>query len=72
MSAAPDPDPDLLKSKELEIKAAELEARRLEADKALAATKSPWWRLEPLVLAILAAAATLFGKYSRGKAAGAR
>jgi hypothetical protein len=62
MSSTPDSDPDPLKSKELEVKAAELEARRLDAEKALAATGSRWWRrADPLVIAIFAGALTLLG-----------
>jgi kumamolisin len=62
MSSTPDTDPDPLKSEELEVKAEELQVRRLEAAKALAATKSSWWRrADPLVLAILAGVLTLLG-----------
>jgi kumamolisin len=62
MSSTPNTDPEPLKSEELEVRAAELQARRLEAEKALAATKSPWWRrADPLVIAIFAGAVTLLG-----------
>ena len=45
-----------------EIKADELRVRRLEAEKALASANAPWWRrADPLTLAILAAAASVFG-----------
>jgi subtilase family serine protease len=47
---------------ESEVKAEELEVRRLEAKKALANVKSPWWRrADPLVLAVLAGILTLLG-----------
>jgi hypothetical protein len=59
---APDTDLDPLKSKELEVKAAELEVRQREAEKALTAARAPWWRrADPLVLAILAGVVTLLG-----------
>jgi hypothetical protein len=62
MATAPETDLDPLKYKELEIKAAELEVRRREADKALAAANARWWRrADPLVLAILAGVVTLLG-----------
>ena len=62
MSSTPDSDPDQLKSEELKVKAAELQARILEAEKALATTKAPWWRrADPLVIAIFAGAVTLLG-----------
>jgi kumamolisin len=62
MSSTPDTDPDPLKSEELEVKAAELQVRRLEAEKALATTKSRWWRrADPLVLAISVGILTLIG-----------
>ena len=45
-----------------EIKADELRVRQLEAEKALASANAPWWRrADPLTLAILAAAGSLFG-----------
>ena len=45
-----------------EIKADELHVRQLEAEKALASANTPWWRrADPLTLAILAAAGSLFG-----------
>ncbi len=47
---------------ELAVKTTELEVRRLEAAKAMAAISSPWWRrADPLVLAIFAGALTLLG-----------
>ena len=47
---------------ELAVKTAELQVRRLEAAKALAAADMPWWRrADPLVLAILAGVFTLIG-----------
>jgi kumamolisin len=62
MSSTPSSVPNLLTSEELEVKAAELRVRRLEASKALLAAKSPWWRrADPLVLAIFAGVATLLG-----------
>jgi kumamolisin len=63
MSSIPDTDPDPLKSEELEVKARELRVRRLEAEKALAATTSPWWRRasDPLVIAVSVGVLTLFG-----------
>jgi len=65
MSSGPVPNPETPTSAELEVKAAELEVRRLEAEKALASTRSPWWRrADPLVLAIFAGALTLLGNMS--------
>jgi kumamolisin len=62
MSSDHGTDPDALKSEELEVRAAELQARRLEAQRALAATTSPWWRrADPLAIAIFAGALTLLG-----------
>ncbi|HEX4861796.1 MAG TPA: S53 family peptidase [Rhizomicrobium sp.] len=47
---------------ELAVKTAELQVRKLEAAKALAAADTPWWRrADPLVLAILAGVFTLVG-----------
>jgi Subtilase family len=47
---------------EADVKADELRVRRLEAERALASTKAPWWRrADPLTLAILAGAASLVG-----------
>jgi hypothetical protein len=55
-------EPPPLPSEELTVKAAELDVRRLEAAKAMAALSAPWWRrADPLVLAILAGVLTLFG-----------
>jgi hypothetical protein len=54
--------PSPISPEELEVKAAELQVRRLEAAKAMAAISSPWWRrADPLVLAIFAGALTLLG-----------
>jgi kumamolisin len=62
VATAPNTDSNPLQSKELEVKARELEVRQLEADKSLAATRAPWWRrADPLVLAILAGVVTLLG-----------
>jgi kumamolisin len=63
MSPTPNTDPDALKSEELEVRAMELQARRLEATNALASTKSPWRRrlTDPLVLAILGGVVALLG-----------
>ena len=62
MLTAPDHESDPLKSKELEVKAAELEVRQREAEKALVATRAPWWRrADPLLLAVLAGVITLLG-----------
>jgi kumamolisin len=63
MSSIPDTDPDPLKSKELEVKAAELSVRRLEAEKSLAGAKSQWrHRLaDPLVIALSVGIVTLIG-----------
>jgi len=62
MPTIPDTDPDPLKSEELEVKAAELQVRRLEAGKALTATMSSWRRrfTDPLVIAISVGVLTLF------------
>ncbi len=62
MSSTPVVDSTTPTPDELEVKAAELQVRRLEAAKALAGTTSPWWRrADPLVLAIFAGALTLLG-----------
>jgi hypothetical protein len=62
MSSTPPTDPNRLASKELEVKAKELDVRELEAKKALVATTAPLWRrADPLVLAIFAGALTLLG-----------
>jgi kumamolisin len=55
-------DPFPQSPEELEVKNAELEVRRLEATKAMAAISLPWWRrADPLVLAVLAGILTLLG-----------
>jgi hypothetical protein len=55
-------EPSPLPSDELTVKAAELQVRKLEAAKAMAALSSPWWRrADPLVLAIFAGVLTLLG-----------
>jgi len=55
-----DPSPD--GADESKVKAAELEVRRLEAQKAVAGLAAPWWRrADPLVVAIVAGALTLLG-----------
>jgi subtilase family serine protease len=65
MSSGPVVNSNTPTPEELEVKAAELEARRLEAARALAVAKSSWWRrADPLVLAILAGALTLLGNMS--------
>jgi kumamolisin len=53
---------DLAPKTEDEIKADELRVRQLEAEKALASANAPWWRrADPLTIAILAAAGSVFG-----------
>jgi hypothetical protein len=65
MSSGPVVNSDTPTPEELEVKAAELEARRLEAARALALAKSSSWRrADPLVLAILAGTLTLLGNMS--------
>jgi hypothetical protein len=61
MSSEPT-NPGTPTSDELEVKAAELQVRRLEANAKLEDSRSPWWRrANPLVLAIFAGALTLLG-----------
>jgi kumamolisin len=56
-SSPPIPPPD-----EQAIKAAELRARALEAERALAAARAPWWRrADPLVVAVVVGALSLVG-----------
>jgi kumamolisin len=65
MSSEPVANLETPNTEELTVKAAELEVRRLEAEKALASSKSVWWRrANPLTLAILAGALTLLGNMS--------
>jgi hypothetical protein len=48
--------------REEDVKAEELRVRRLEAEKAIAIAKAPWWRKsDPLLLAIVAGVMTLLG-----------
>src|SRR5215469_1720655 len=55
-------EPTPSSSEELEVKTAELQIRRLEAAKAMAAMSLPWWRrADPLVVAIFAGVLTLLG-----------
>jgi len=59
MSSKP---PDPLALEELAVKKQELHVRRLEAEKASATSKLPWWRrADPLLLAVIAGVLTLLG-----------
>jgi hypothetical protein len=56
------PEELTLKHREQEIKVKDLDVREREAEKALALAQAPWWRrLDPLVLAIVAAVVTMIG-----------
>ena len=57
------PEDAQLKRREQDIKVKELDVREREVEKAMALESAPWWRrgLDPLVLAIIAAALAMIG-----------